>query len=107
MTTPNELLQNVKSLSPIDRKDFLVNAVGDLPTDEKTNVTNALIPTQDVTNRIWMAIVFSFAGVFVGAFVAIAVSLFLFQKIDDKLITIFTTVSAFLAGLIAPSPLKK
>jgi hypothetical protein len=54
-----------------------------------------------------MIVVIGFVFVFVGAFLTMAYY-YSDAKINlDKMLTVFTTVSAFLAGLLAPSPVRK
>lgn len=126
MATPEEYLKNVQNLEVAVRQDTIVKSVNQLPLDKKTEaiitagkalseeakqaVVSALSlppPTQNVTDNIWLLVVGVFVFVLAGAFITMAGSLFQWQKIDDKLITIFTTVSAFLAGLLAPSPASR
>ncbi len=60
-----------------------------------------------VTDIIWMVIVISFVIILVGSFIALTAAVFLSSSLsNDPLITIFTTAVAFLAGLLAPSPIQ-
>ena len=71
-------------------------------------------PTPKTTNTIWIIIVCSFAAVMLySAFVlgsgvgtALAKDTVYVTK-GETILTLFTTVVAFLAGLLAPSPMKK
>jgi hypothetical protein len=60
-------------------------------------------PSQGTADRIWLLVVVGFIIVFVGSFLAMAVYFFYDKKVDT-LLTVFTTSAAFLAGLLAPSP---
>ena len=71
-------------------------------------------PTGWVSSAIWLIIVVAFALVMVGA--AYVLGAGVTSKLDagatyatksDTVITVFTTVVAFLAGLLSPSPIKK
>jgi len=66
------------------------------------------------TNTIWLIIVFTFALVFFGAAATLMWGRFFPVMSDgeavmtssDMILTLVTTASAFLAGLIAPSPVR-
>ncbi len=109
------LLQDqVKSLSTSERKQVVTEALKNLSaSDQREVVEDAGIgnPDQGTTNTIWIIVVAAFVIVFLGAFAALAY-LYLsnsptIDKAVDKLLLVFTTVSAFLAGLLAPSPVKR
>ncbi len=69
-------------------------------------------PTPKATDKIWLLIVGSFAVVMIGAAAVLGIGVFS-QVIDsskqitksDTILTVFTTVVGFLAGLLAPSPM--
>ena len=71
-------------------------------------------PTPKTTNTIWIIIVCSFAAVMLysvfllgsGVGTALAKDTVDVTK-GETILTLFTTVIAFLAGLLAPSPMKK
>ena len=125
MATPEEFLKNFETFDVPTRQKMIADSVNSLPIDKKTEtlisatkelsnenqqqVIQGLNPPDDrTTNFIWKIIVCSFAFILVGAFLSMAYSLFFPPKemgeISDKLITIFSTTSAFLAGLLVPSP---
>jgi hypothetical protein len=71
-------------------------------------------PTAWANNVIWLIIVIAFAAVMVGA--AYVLGAGITSKLEqgatyatrsDTVVTVFTTVVAFLAGLLSPSPIKK
>jgi hypothetical protein len=71
-------------------------------------------PDGETTNAIWLVIVIAFAAVMVGA--AYVLGAGVTNKLEsgadyvaksDTILTVFTTVVAFLAGLLSPSPVKK
>jgi hypothetical protein len=72
------------------------------------------LPDQKTNNAIWLIIVICFSVVMVGAAYVLGAGATskleagatYFTKVDT-ILTIFTTVVAFLAGLLAPSPIKK
>lgn len=109
----SEVQSGVESLPAQERKAVAIQAASNLSVEDKQDVVEALLgkPDQPTTNTIWVIVVSAFVVVFVGAFLSIAY-LYISNSTNvdrggDKLLTIFTTVTAFLAGLLAPSPLKK
>jgi hypothetical protein len=74
---------------------------------EVTTIGQLPAPDSAVTDRIWLIVILAFAVVLVGSFLTLAVSTFLTSKneVDLQIIlTIFTTVTGFLAGLFTTSP---
>jgi hypothetical protein len=77
-------------------------------------VTLALGSPGDATrDRIWLVIVWAFAIVLLGSAATLAVAVFLETKANavyfakvETMVTVFTSVLAFLSGLLAPSPIK-
>ena len=72
------------------------------------------LPDSSTSNAIWLIVICSFAIVMVGA--AYVLGAGVTSKLDvgvtyasksDTVLTVFTTVVAFLAGLLSPSPVKK
>ena len=106
MADLNELRRSIDVLSVADRKEVAFAAVSDLSNDEKKDVLARLSPPEPKTNNaIWLIVVTAFAAVFVGAFVALAAGVFMDRKVD-LMLTAFMTTSAFLAGLLVPSPVS-
>ena len=65
-------------------------------------------PTDGARDRLWLIVVCAFAIVLVGSFTALAVGVFVpaSGKVTPELIlTMFTSVVGFLAGLFVPSPI--
>lgn len=84
--------------------------------DETVEQLPRALPAPDsrTNNAIWPIVVISFALVMVGsAFVlgsGVRLKLeanTLYATKSDTILTVFTTVVAFLAGLLSPSPVKK
>jgi hypothetical protein len=64
-------------------------------------------PSRRVADRIWLIAVCAFAAVLVGSFLTLAISVFV--QVQDAtsaqaMLTVFTAVLGFLAGLFTPSP---
>lgn len=81
----------------------------------EAQVIQGLPPPDDKTAaRLWLIVVTSFA--FVLLFCVVVLGIGVFAKHDagvtyavkgDTILTVFTTVVGFLAGLLAPSPISK
>lgn len=100
-------INSVQTLSPAEKTEVLREATTNLSEQQKIAVAEAILgkPTQQATDTLWLIIVIVFATAFILSVAAmIYAAIFTKDGIDDKLITIFTTTSAFLAGLLAPSP---
>jgi divalent metal cation (Fe/Co/Zn/Cd) transporter len=83
-----------------------------------TEVTRQLpiLPPPDTktSNAIWLIVIIAFALVMVWAAYVIGAAVTskleqnaIYAAKSDTILTVFTTVVAFLAGLLSPSPLKK
>ncbi|MBK8616997.1 MAG: hypothetical protein IPN96_07760 [Anaerolineales bacterium] len=68
-------------------------------------------PTSKITNSIWIIVISSFAAVMVFAALGLIVSMFLPPAAGGTsgqlILTVFTTVVGFMAGLFTPSPVEK
>ena len=68
-------------------------------------------PTQRARDRLWLIVVSAFALVLVGGFVTLALGVFLTPAQDgvkpELILTTFTSVVGFLAGLFVPSPTNR
>lgn len=71
-------------------------------------------PSSKALNAIWLIVISSFAFVMVGSAFVLGLSVF-YTTVDatkqltksDTILTVFTTVVGFLAGLLSPSPADK
>jgi hypothetical protein len=66
-------------------------------------------PDRKTSDTLWLIIVVSFAIVLVGTFLSLAIGVLILGKSDANaelqiLLTMFTAVVAFLAGLLIPGP---
>ena len=91
-------------------------AVNALPEDQKQAVAQALgvripEPDQTTSNKVWLIIIWAFAVAMIGAVFVLSLGVFIAPVSGgtkpDTILTVFTTVTAFLAGLFAPSPVSK
>ena len=109
----------------------LGNAIGVLPREEKGQVLRSAIeaqpeheraelsrqvaappamplPTDRTLDRLWLIVVAAFAIVLAGSFVTLSLGVFIQTSGDVNpalVLTMFTSVVGFLAGLFVPSPL--
>jgi ABC-type phosphate/phosphonate transport system permease subunit len=96
--------------SPVDahKKQDAIEAMRSLSLQDQKDALQQLgltPPGKQVNDWIWLTIVVSFAIVLVGAFIALALAVFLYGKLSGELLlTVFATSAAFLAGLLTPSP---
>lgn len=91
------------------------DAVDSLPDELKAAFREAvgklLPPDETTSNKVWLIIIWAFTLVMIGSVFVLCFSLFTAPVKDatkpETILTIFTTVTAFLAGLFAPSPVAK
>lgn len=97
-----------------DLKTNPENTLKQLGTDVVQQLPRLPSPDTPTTNWIWLIVVTAFALVMVGA--ALVLGLGVFEQVakdtaqitkSDTILTVFTTVVGFLAGLLSPSPLAK
>lgn len=104
-----------KGLKTEDIKTVVVEAAKQLPDKEKEAVARDIRgfppPTPLTRTRLWMIVVSAFALVLVGTFISIAIAMFKTQTADtitlakpELVLSMFTSVVGFLAGLFVPSP---
>jgi hypothetical protein len=106
------LAQEIQSLPLAERKELLVQQAGALPTKERTEVVREVKgfePSPRVRDRLWTIVIMAFAIVLVGAFATLAISVFLAPVANGTsgqvILTVFTTVVGFLAGLFTTNPM--
>lgn len=100
--------------SPQTIEDLRTDPVGTLKKLESQVIQGLPAPDPDTASRLWLIVVVSFALVLV--FCAGVLGLGVTSKLEagatyavkgDTVLTVFTTVVGFLAGLLAPSPVSK
>jgi len=122
--------QFFKELQPANLKDALVAAAANLPEKEKKEAlketARQLTPDQQVKvageiqaaglpppggktrDLLWLVVVSAFAFVLAGSFISIATAMFVTVPQGgvkpELVLTMFTSVVGFLAGLFVPSP---
>lgn len=106
-------LANPETLEAL--KNRPVETLKSLAQDATQSLPRALEPPDSkTTNAIWVIVVLAFAVVMLGS--AYVLGSTVTTKLDagvtyvtkgETILTVFTTVVAFLAGLLSPSPLKR
>ncbi|GMV51985.1 hypothetical protein FBQ96_00945 [Nitrospirales bacterium NOB] len=123
--------QFFKGLQPDALKDALVGAASNLPEKEKKEAVKETArqlsraqqvsiggeiqqggvlagPGEKTRDSLWLVVVSAFAFVLVGSFISIATAMFVAVPQGavkpELVLTMFTSVVGFLAGLFVPSP---
>jgi len=112
-----EQVSNLNKYTLATTKEALKNYLAEKPEKERKEaiqeITSAIgesvvgRPSQGIRDYLWLIVVAAFALVLVGSFLTLAVGVFAPAegKVTPELIlTMFTSVIGFLAGLFVPSP---
>lgn len=116
--TPNqEMYSRLKRLPQAELIPAVKEAMQGRTKEEKQEIAKNVVaaangglppPNPETRDKLWKIVVTAFAIVLVGSFIALAVGVF--APIQAKgvkpelILTTFTTVVGFLAGLFTPSP---
>jgi hypothetical protein len=104
---------NFEGRSPADKLQLARATVQALPEAEKKAFATELSrqfppPDQTTSNKVWLLIIRAFVSVMGLSVATLCITVFVAPAAGgtapDKILTVFTTVTAFLAGLFAPSP---
>ncbi len=104
-----EAIQHALDALPDTDKKTIVLQTAQLmsSTDQQEVVQELTQPDGDTTNYLWLIVVSTCAIVVVGAFLTLAVSVFVGGKTSPEIIlTLFTSMVGFLAGLFTPTPVS-
>jgi hypothetical protein len=99
-------------LDSANRKDVVVDALKTMPPAERKAVVRGLgDPDRATRNLIWKIVVWTFAAVLGLSFIATAIAMFTPQTANtsnlarpELVLSMFTSVVGFLAGIFVPSP---
>ena len=110
----DEIIQAINDMSPQDKYSTLVEGLNQLTSKDKQAVVEQASaglrpPDGKTSDTLWLIIIFSFAFVLVGTFLSLALGVLVLGKSAANaelqiLLTMFTGVVAFLAGLLTPGP---
>ena len=85
-----------------------------LAKEATANLPVLVTPTSTINDAIWIIVVGAFAAVMLGSAYVLGSSITTEIKVGttyvtkgETILTVFTTVVAFLAGLLSPSPIKR
>ncbi len=100
---------DVRNLPQEQRRALALDAANALPADEKAAVAREIsLPDAQVTNVIWVILVAAVALVLVGSAFSMAWVYIQTGKLDaGAMLTVFTTVMGFVAGLLIKSPVSR
>lgn len=101
----------LKKLSAEDQATAVKQALGAQTTGQQQAIVSQLsaagigAPSSWIRDRLWLLVISGFTVVLVGSFGVLAVGVFIGDKTKPELVlSMFTSVVGFLAGLFAPSP---
>lgn len=115
MATLRDSFSEIAAKPPAEQAKAIKEAVDAMPEEQKKAVAKALVGVlkldQTTSNKVWLIIIRCFVTVMLGAAVVLSISVFAAPVAGgtkpEIILTLFTTVTAFLAGLFAPSPVAK
>jgi hypothetical protein len=100
--------QAVEAMPDEDKKMLILHTVKLLPSTDRRDVVQHIAPPTHITaNYIWLIVISAFSIVLVGSFLTLAVSVFVAGTdgtTGQVILTMFTSVVGFLAGIFVPSP---
>jgi hypothetical protein len=105
----------LNALQPDQKAEAINMAIQAQPEPERAKLAQQVSsiamapPTPRVRDKLWLIVVAGFATVLVGSFATLAIGVFLpaAGKVTPELVlTMFTSVVGFLAGLFVPSPIS-
>jgi VIT1/CCC1 family predicted Fe2+/Mn2+ transporter len=108
-------LEELKKLVATAERRDLSAAIDQLPEKTKQAIADQLRrgidqPSQKTRDVLWIAVVFSFAILLIGAAITLVIGVFSPQSSTTMMVkpeivlSIFTSAVGFLAGLFVPSP---
>lgn len=130
-----DMLEQVTGLSQTDQEQFSLDAfkaipfaatkkalrnwVAEQPEEKRKEYVSEIVsaigtsppiggPSEQIRDKLWMTVIVAFAFVLAGTFTTLALGVFIKAegKVTPELIlTMFTSVVGFLAGLFVPSPI--
>lgn len=116
--TVQDIAKSLEGQTPQQKVDALLHVVQGFSQDEQKAMVlkfNSSVgqPGNTTRDRIWLIIVWAFVLVLGGSAIVLGLAVFwetkanttYFAKIET-IVTVFTSVLAFLSGLLAPSPIR-
>jgi hypothetical protein len=111
--TYNAITNTLDTLSTEQKKDAVVQAIGTFNKDDQSEIAVRAglgAPDRVSTNMIWLIIITAFTIILVVSTCSLVYGVVFLQRTADNVqvvLTIFTSVVGFLAGLLSPSPMQK
>ena len=114
MATIQESIAELAAVQASEQPTAIRRAVAALFADQRESLEQAFgldRPDQATSNKVWLSTICSFASLVLLAILVMGISLFVPIAMGgtkpEIILTVFTTVTAFLAGLFVPSPVAK
>ena len=114
MATIQESIAELAAVQASEQPTAIRRAVAALFADQRESLEQAFgldRPDQATSNKVWLMTIWAFASVMLLAVLVMGISLFVpVTSVGTKpetILTVFTTVTGFLAGLFVPSPVAK
>ena len=104
-------IENLRGLPIESTKEVLKQIIEEKSPKEQKEIITSISspigpPSTKIRDSLWFVVVISFALVLVGSFLTLAIGVFCGNRTSPELIlSMFTSVVGFLAGLFAPSPI--
>ncbi len=107
------MLPAFDELPPAEKSKALAGAVSSQTPEERQRLLREIAgmppPTPRARDRLWLIVVIAFALVLVGSFLTLSAAVFAIggKASPELILTMFTSVVGFLAGLFVPSPVGR
>lgn len=104
-------IENLRGLPIESTKEVLKKIIEEKSLKEQKDIITSISspigpPSTKIRDSLWYVVIISFALVLVGSFLTLAIGVFWGNRTSPELIlSLFTSVVGFLAGLFAPSPI--
>jgi|SRR4051794_12287828 hypothetical protein len=106
------LREATRNLPPDEKKEAAKEVVGQLNDSDRKEVLQQFgvgVPGEKTRDNLWLIVVSAFATILVGTFITLAIGVFIAPEKGagtkpELVLTMFTSVVGFLAGLFVPSP---
>ena len=112
MAVDSKTLDEMDALNDDQKKKLLVQMLNSLSPGDRNEVVNSTgfgEPGRKTRDAIWLIVMITFALVLLVAAGSLVYGVVFLQRTADNVqvvLTIFTAVVGFLAGLLSPSPLQ-
>ena len=110
-TALDSFIREIAAKPPAEKAKAIREAVDNLTYEATASGIHLPDADQPTANKVWLIIIWCFGIVMLGAVMVLGISVFAAPVTGgtkpETILTVFMTVTAFLAGLFAPSPVQK